>query len=247
MKTNKYQKRFYREWVREKDLYLTRIMAQETDLQILTDQPIDKDFIESQVRTYRQDIEGYIFKDRRFLTSLKPIEVELNAPKVVKDMARKTKLANVGPMAAVAGAVAQYLGKDILRKGYKEVIIENGGDIFLSIKKSRDVAIYAGSSKFSGKLSLRIKPKDTPLGIATSSGTVGHSLNFGNADAVVILGKDAILADAVATAASNLIKTNQDFQKAIDFARKISGIFGLVVILKDYLASWGKIEFVNAY
>lgn len=246
MRIDKYQKRFYRDWIQTKDLYLMHVAVKETDLQILTDRPIDKDFVESRVNAYRRGIEDYISKDRRFLTSLKPIEVELTAPKVVKEMARQTKKVNVGPMAAVAGALAQYLGNAILKKGFGEVIIENGGDIFLKIEKSRNIGIYAGASKLSGRLSLKIEPKDTPLGIATSSGTVGHSLNFGNADAVVILSKDAILADAVATAASNLIKTRQDFKKAINFVKKISGILGLVIIMKDNLASWGKIEFVSA-
>jgi len=245
MKTDKYQRRFYRNWIRAKDLYLTRVTIKETDLQILTDRPIDRDFVVDRVITYRKDIEDYISKDKRFLVSLKPVEVELHAPRIVKAMARQAKKANVGPMAAVAGAVAQYIGKDILKKGTQEVIIENGGDIFLKIKKSRDIGIYAGKSKLSGKFSLRINPKHTPLGVATSSGTVGHSLNFGNADAVVIVAKDAILADSVATAASNLVKTREDFVKAVDFAKKISGIVGLVIIMKDNLATWGKIELLS--
>jgi hypothetical protein len=193
----------------------------------------------------RWDIENYIARDRRFLIALKPIEVELRAPAIVKEMANQAKIVNVGPMAAVAGAIAQFLGQELLKKGLKEVIIENGGDIFLKIKKHRLIGIYAGKSKFSGRLSLRINPDDTPLGIATSSGTVGHSLNFGNADAVVILGKNTILADALATAASNLVKTKQDFPRAVDFVKKIPGILGLVIIMKNNLVSWGKIELVK--
>lgn len=247
MKNYKYQKRFYRDWVKAKDLYLTHMVIKETDLQILTDKPIDKDFVGEKINSYRRDIENYISRDRRFLTSLKPITVELNAAPIVKNMTSQAKKVNVGPMATVAGAVAQYIGKDILKKGFKEVIIENGGDIFLKIKRIRDIGIYAGRSKLSGRLSLRIKPKDTPLGIATSSGTLGHSLNFGNADAVIIVSKDAILADALATAASNLVKSKDDFKKAIDFAKKIPGILGLVIIMKDKLASWGKIKFVKRH
>jgi len=245
MKTDKYQRRFYRDWVKAKDLYSMRVVIKETDLQVLTDKTIDKAFIDARVNSYRRDIESYISKDSRFLTSLKPIEVELHAPAVVREMARQAKKVNVGPMAGVAGAIAQYLGKDILKRGAREVIIENGGDIFLKIKKNRNIAIYAGNSILSGKLCLRIKSKDTPLGIATSSGTVGHSLNFACADAVVILAKNAILADVVATATSNLVKTRQDFKKAIDFAKKVSGVSGLVIIMKNSLASWGKIEFLK--
>jgi hypothetical protein len=245
MKGDRYQRRFYRDWVAARDLYSMRVTVKETDLQILSDKPVDKDFIEARVNSYRRNIEDYIAKERRFLTSLKPIAVELDAPPIVKEMNRAAKSANVGPMAAVAGAIAQYLGKDILRQGPKEVLVENGGDVFLKIKKCRNIAIYAGSSSFSGRLCLRIKPEDTPLGIAASSGTIGHSLNFGNADAVVVLAKNALLADAVATATSNQVKSRRDFKKAIDFAKNIRGILGLVIIIKDNLASWGKIEFLK--
>lgn len=227
------------------DLHLTHIVDKETDLQILTNKRLDKDFIKERIRAYRFDIENYISKDRRFLTALKPIEVELNAPLIVKEMNAAAKKANVGPMATVAGAIAQFLGKDLLKKGYPEVMIENGGDIFLGTRKIRKIGIYAGKSKLWRGLSLKIKPKDTPLGICTSSGTIGHSLSFGLADSVVILSKSALLADAVATATGNLVKRKDDLHPALDFARAIKGIYGVVIILKNSLITWGKVEFVK--
>jgi hypothetical protein len=243
MKTNRYQKRFYRDWVKAKDLYSSRIAVKETDLQILTDKPIDRDFVKNRIKAYRWDIEGYIDKDRRFLTALKPIAVEINAPPIVKEMSRVAKKANVGPMATVAGALAQFLGRDLLKKGYREVIIENGGDIFLKANKTRHIRIYAGRSRLWQGLSLKIRPRDTPIGICTSSGTVGHSLSFGLADAVVILSQNASLADAVATATANLVHSKGDLQEALDFARSIKGICGAAIILKNNLISWGKTDF----
>lgn len=245
MKSNKYQRRFYRDWVKAKDLYLTRLAVKETGLQILADKPLDKNFALERIRLYRQDIENYIAKDRRFLTALKPLTVELKAPAIVREMSKVAKLANVGPMAAVAGAVAQFLGKDLLRRGYKEVIIENGGDIFLKTKKTRLIGIYTGKSKRWAGLKLKIKAVDTPIGICTSSGTVGHSLSFGCADSVVVLSKNASLADAVATAMGNLVQSKKNLQKALDFSRAIKGILAVVIILKNNLVSWGKIEFVT--
>ena len=221
---------------------MTRIVDKETDLQILTNKPIDKDFLKKRIQKYRFDIENYIAKERRFLTALKPIEVELNSPAIVKEMSKAGKLANVGPMAAVAGAVAQFLGRDLLRKGYKDVIIENGGDIFLKITKTRRIGIYAGGSKLWNKLRLKIKPQNTSLGICTSSGTVGHSLSFGCADSVVILSKNVALADAVATATANRVTSFQDLHKAMDFTRSIKGVCAAVIIFKDKLSSWGKVE-----
>lgn len=246
MKTNKYQRRFYRDWVKQKDLHLTRIAVKETDLLILTDKTIDKDFVEQKIRVYRQDIENYITKDRRFLTSLKPIEIELNARPIVKEMSEAAKIANVGPMAAVAGAVAEFLGRDLLSKGFKDVIIENGGDIFMKTTKTRTIGIYAGRSKLWQRLGLKIKSEDTPIGICTSSGTVGHSLSFGLADVVAILSKNVSLADAVATATANCVKSKIDLQKALDFVRSIRGVCGVVIIIKNNLTSWGRVEFAKS-
>jgi len=245
MKTHKYQRRFYRDWVGAKDLYLTRIAVKETDLQILTDKPLDKNFIKEKICLYRRQIENYIAKDHRFFASLKPIAVELNAPAIVKDMAKAAKKANVGPMAAVAGAIAGCLGKDLSRRGYKDIIIENGGDIFLKSKKIRQIRIYAGRSKLWNNLKLKIKPQDTPLGICTSSGTVGYSLSFGLTDATIILAKSPSLADAVATATANRVKNKDDLKKGIDFAKSLKGVLGAVIIIKNNIICWGKLNLIG--
>jgi len=239
-----YKERFYRQWVNFSDLYRYRISAQESDIEIFTDCILEEEFLRKRVLFYRQQIKDYIVRDRRFLVWLKPLAVEKNTFPIVRDMAQAAEIANVGPMASVAGAIAQYLGKAVLAKGAKEVIVENGGDIFLKIRKTRFIGIYAGESKFSGKLFLKITPQQSIHGICTSSATVSHSLSFGNADAVTILAKDAIIADALATAACNLVKTENDFNRAIDFVKKIKMVYGIIIILKDKLASWGKVEFV---
>jgi uncharacterized protein len=243
MKNLRYQRRFYREWADAKDLRLTHLVEKETDLAILTNKTADKKYISEQVRLYRWDIENYISRDSRFLVSLKPVNVEINAPKIIQEMALQTKKVNVGPMASVAGAIAEFVGKDLLKSGFKDVIIENGGDIFLKTRKTRSVGLYAGRSKLWNKLSLKIKPKDTPLGICTSSGTIGHSLSFGSADSVVVLSKSTILADAVATATCNRVRTKDDLKPALDYARSIPGVLGIIIIVKNNLISWGKVEF----
>lgn len=243
MKSQKYQRRFYRDWVNAKDLHMMHIMAKETDLQILTNKIIPKDFIEERIRQYRWDIESYISKDRRFLVALKPIAVELTAPAIIQTMAEAARIANVGPMATIAGAISEFIGRDLLKAGHKDVIIENGGDIFLKTRKTRTIGIYAGKSKLWNTLKLKVSPKDTPIGVCTSSGTVGHSLSFGSADSVIILSRNTALADAVATAVGNMVHSKKDLQKAVDFARAIKGIVGVVIILKNNMISWGKVEF----
>jgi len=244
MKKDKYQKRFYREGNSFTDLFKAQVAVQETDLQILADRPLDKDFCKKRVGFYRRAIEGYVSRNPKFLVALKPLAIEPAAPAIVKEMGVAAEKAGVGPMAAVAGAIAEFLGKDLLKKGYREVIIENGGDIFLKISKPRTIGIYAGRSKIFNHLALKISPEDTPLGICTSSGTIGHSLSFGAASAVVILARDAALADAVATATANRVKSKGDLEKALAFARSIRGVLGSVIILKKYLISWGNITFV---
>jgi ApbE superfamily uncharacterized protein (UPF0280 family) len=246
IKSNKYEKRFYRQWVNTDTLVKTHIIVGETDLLILSLSPPDLNLARQMIHSLRQDIKDYMAKDKRFGVSLKPLSVELNAPAIIQLMAQAASAANVGPMAAVAGSIAQLLGEYLLTQGCAEVIIENGGDIFISKQRhNRLVAIFAGDSKFSGKLKLLIKPGSTPCGICTSSANLGHSLSFGNAQAAVILARQAALADATATAVCNLVKSESDFNKALKFAGNITGVLGALIILNDNLASWGKIEIIN--
>ena len=226
-------------------MHFSYVTFKETDLQVLTDKPLDKKFVQERIRLYRWDIENYITKDHRFITALKPMEVDLSAPAIIKEMNEAARLANVGPMAAVAGAIAQFLGRDLLKNGYKDVIIENGGDIFLASRKSRVVRIYTGLPKIWKNLSIKIAPRSMPLGICASSGSVGHSLSFGCADSVVILSKSASLADAVATATTNRVQSKEDLENALRFARSVKGVKGVVIILKDNLVSWGEVRFVK--
>ena len=146
-------------------------------------------------------------------------------------------------MAAVAGAIAEAVGRDLLAFS-SEIIVENGGDIFMKISKKRLVGIYAGQSSFTQKIAIEIMPRETPLGIGTSSGTVGHSLSLGNADAVIILSSSAALADAAATAIGNMVKAIDDIPKAIEQARNIEGMRGGVIIIGDQMGVWGKVKIV---
>jgi ApbE superfamily uncharacterized protein (UPF0280 family) len=144
-------------------------------------------------------------------------------------------------MAAVAGAISEMTANELLKYS-GEVIVENGGDIFLSTKTTRTVGIYAGNSPLSNKLTIEIEPGKSPLGICTSSGTVGHSLSFGKADAAVIISKDTFLADAAATAVGNRVRTPDDIENALAFAASIQGVVGALIIIGDKLGVWGDIK-----
>lgn len=226
-------------------MYSSRFSVQETDVLVRTDKPVDKKFLQERIIFYRRQIEEYIIRDARFLASLVPVSVELGANVIVKQMAKAAQQADVGPMASVAGAIAFYLGRDLLKQGFKEVIIENGGDIFMKSVKKRYVGVYSGGKNYFRGICLLIEPGNTPTGICTSSGTLGHSLSFGAADSVIIISKNPLLADAVATAACNRVKSADDLQKAVDFAKSVKGIDAAVVIMGKNLATWGKIKFAR--
>ena len=237
-----YEPRIYRYWIKDSDLVSFNITEKQTDLYIRARRNL-KDKALKSLQKHRAILERYIGKHPLFLTTLEPYQIEENAPTIIKEMAGASWVAGVGPMAAVAGAIAEAVGKDLLDFS-SEIIVENGGDIFLKISKKRLIGIYAGQSPFTGKIALEIKPGETPSGISTSSGTIGHSLSLGSADAVIILSPSASLADAAATAIGNMVKVADDIPDAIDKAQNIARLHGIVIIAGDKIGAWGRVKIV---
>lgn len=240
-----YSERTYRHLYRQGDLIHFRLAVKETDLDIAVRKERFSEKLvqvaEKALLACRQPLEEYITGDLTFLRTLTPYEAPDNAPPIVQTMAAAALKAGVGPMAAVAGAVAEHVGR-VLTKFSKDVIVENGGDIFLHTSRIQRIGVFAGKSPLSHRLALEIRPDLSPLGICTSSGTFGHSLSLGKADAVVILAPSAALADAVATAAGNIVQIKEDVQKAVDFSLNIEGIIGALAIKDDVLAAKGHVK-----
>ncbi len=237
-----HEPRFYRHWIKDGGLFSFTITVEQTNLYIRSQRNLKNKALDS-VLKHRGSLESYIEHHPLFLTTLDAYQAESGAPVIVKEMARASRLAGVGPMAAVAGAIAEAVGRDLLALS-PEVIVENGGDVFLKISEKRLVGIYAGQSSFTKKIALEIMPGETPLGIGTSSGTVGHSLSLGSADAVICLASASALADAAATAIGNLVKASDDIPKAIDQAQCIEELRGVVIIVGDQMGIWGKVKIV---
>ncbi len=223
-----------------KGLVSFQVVVAETDLYISANGNFYRQALEA-VLKYRKDLEEFIAKHPIFKTTLKPYDVPDSAPEIVKSMADAARKVDVGPMAAVAGAISEFVGRDLL-KFSREVIVENGGDIFIKTKKLRKIAIYAGDSPLSNKIAIEIKPNQTPLGVCTSAGTLGHSLSFGEADAVVVLSRDTCLADAAATAIGNRVRKPQDIDEALAYAQTIVGLIGVVIIKGNKMGVWGDLE-----
>ena len=238
-----YEERTYRGLIAADDLVSSRVCAGESDLFVLANQDVTQSG-RGFLLEVRNDLESYISRDPTFLTSRAAHSPLHNAPWIVIRMAEVSSYYNIGPMAAVAGAVADCVGQQ-LTKSQTDVIIENGGDIFVHTRKPIVFTLYAGeNSPFSGKLKFKSTLSDSSFGVCTSSGTVGHSYSQGRADAVCVVSQTASQADAAATAIGNRVKNKEDIGRVIQEASNARNILGIIVTLEDKLGIWGEVEII---
>ncbi len=234
--------RTYRRRVHHPQLTAFRVVVQETDLHVQAERPL-AERTRDLVLHYRGHIEGYIRRFPDFAASLAPWKSPGPAPAIVRDMAAAGAAAGVGPMAAVAGAIAHRVGRGLLAHS-RRVIVENGGDVFVRTDGPLTVALYAGRSPLSMRLGLEVDCRGGDLCVCTSSGTVGHSLSLGRADAVCVLSPSGALADAAATAIGNRVRAAADIPEAIRQGRRIPGLTGLVIVVGDRVGMWGDLRVV---
>lgn len=230
----------YRKQVHPRNLTSFRVLIKETDLMVSALKDLSKQ-TKDMVHTYRRQLEDYISSKSDFYSTLLPYPEDPFAPKIIREMISATRIFGVGPMAAVAGTIAEFVGRDLLEYSH-EVVVENGGDIFLKTTQPMTVSIFAGDSPLSYKFGLVIHPEQMPIGICTSSATVGHSLSLGIADAVCIVANKASIADAGATALGNKITSMFKLKREIESIREYEAIKGGMVIIGKTMATWGEIE-----
>jgi len=183
-----------------------------------------------ELRRQRNLLEAYIARQPEFRTALAPLALLPDAPQAAVRMQAAAALGGVGPMAAVAGAMAQLAAEAALREGAAEAIVENGGDIFLASPREVVVALYAGPGELSDRLALRVRPQEMPLAVCSSSGRLGHSLSFGDCDLATVVAGDAALADAAATLAANLVRRESDLPRALERVAGLPGVRGLLLV-----------------
>jgi len=241
-----FKKRNYRQVIAADDLVSSFVTVKETDLHILAAVEVTAEANQS-AHHYRNQLENYIASHPDFLTSLVPLEKDVLAPPIIRSMLKAAAAADVGPMAAVAGAIAEYVGRDLLQTGLQEVMVENGGDIFLQRNRESVAAIFAGQSPLNQKIGIKIPANLMPVGLCTSSGTVGHSLSLGKADSVTVLAPSALLADAAATRLGNEVSTGnqENINEVLRLARNIPGIHGVLIICGKNMGAWGEIDLVG--
>lgn len=202
-----------------------------------------QEMVLGKIKELRQKIDNYILTEPFFQKTLKPFLPHKNAPAEAKEMAAAAKQAGIGPMAAVAGLFAREAGEAIMQNfQVEELIVENGGDIFAVLKNELIISVFAGNSPLSEKTGIAIPGNSGTLGICTSAGTVGPSFSAGKADAVMVICRNTLLADAFATAFGNRVKTPADVEKAINTAEKIPEILSLLIICENQIGIRGNFE-----
>ena len=231
----------YRRRVRVPGLTAFNVRVAQTDLYLQAEKNLTDEALKL-IHTGRSRIEQYAESDPEFITSLKPRPDSALAPSPVKEMLQAGCAANVGPMAAVAGAMAEFVGRGLMALSPGGVVVENGGDIFLAATSGFTVGLFAGESPLSMKFGLIIQPEKTPIGICTSSGTVGHSMSLGRADAATVVAVAGALADAVATALGNRIRRANDIEASLNWAVSIPGVFGAMAIVGESIGFQGDLE-----
>lgn len=236
--------RFYRVQHQKKSGWVGfQVKYRETDLWIRAREDLRKEGLEA-VLNCRHQLETYIARFPQFLGALTPLREDPLAPALVRRMLEASRHVGVGPMAAVAGAIAEAVAV-ALKPLSPSIIVENGGDCYMDLEEESRVGIYAGQdSPFTGRIALRFPSHRFPFGICTSSGTIGHSLSFGKADAVTVVARDAALADAAATAVGNRVQSSGDISEALEQAGLLPGLEGVLIIVGDKMGVWGNLDLV---
>jgi len=234
-----HETRFYRDYSEKKTVSFN-VKIDTSDLFIRADKNLYNTAHEA-LKDARAELEDYICKHEEFLHSLDPLPLCDNVEEIISAMYAASVKAGVGPMAAVAGAIAEKVGQDLLKYS-EEVIVENGGDLWMKLTQPAVVGIYVNNIYFKNNIGLKIAPGHTPCSVCTSTSKLGHSISFGKADSVTIIAGTGALADAAATAVCNMVQSENDIEPALDFAMSINGVRGSIIIFRDILAVQGEIE-----
>jgi len=199
------------------------------------------DLVTRTVVEHRRRLERYIGRHPEFLTSLVPVALLEDPPEAAIRMAAAAERTGLGPMAAVAGTLAQLGAEAAMAAGCREAIVENGGDIYIHSDTEVTIGLYAGDNAIAGKLAFRLDPRTLPLALCSSSSTMGHSLSLGRCDLATVVAKDGALADAAVTLVCNRIKSEHDLTPVLDDVGAIPGIDGILAVKNGKIGLWGRL------
>jgi len=224
------------------DLVKFTVVEEETTLIIQAEKNLYDNALASLLK-YHSDLKKYMAGDSHFARTLSPHRVRYDAPPIIKEIAHATRKARIGPRAAFAGAIAEFVGRDLLAFT-NEIVLENGGVAFLKINRAGKRKIYAGNSVLSEKIALEVDPRPKAFSVCNLAGDNGHFSGFGKADAVIVIAENALLAQAGATAISNVVKNVSTIEGGLKLARQIKSLDGVVIIKDDQVGLQGKVKIV---
>ncbi len=247
----------YRKKVKNKCSFSFRFLYKYSDIYISVDfkrdVKIDYESLEKTLKNFieqiYQKIEFVIVKDNLFKGSLLPVKIKSFYPEEIKKMCNSSSIFGVGPMAAVAGAVNDYIAENLIKSfpDVKKLIIENGGDTFIKSDEDLNVGVYTTNNFFKDKIILNISKENLPCGLCSSSGTVGRSLSLGQCDLAIVMAETSSIADAAATAVANSVKNEDDIGKSVNYFSKFKQIKGLLIIKDKKIGLWGNFKLVSNY
>ncbi len=233
-------------------IYKTHFIAKESDITIISDSDTAISRAKSSFQFHRANLEDFVLKNSKFLKSFSPVKVNTSY-RVIELMAEVAFLCDVGPMAAVAGALADLMleemqliedNEDPIFRECKIALVENGGEIAIDSEEPMKIALYAGQNELNSNLGFLVKKEDCPIGIGTSSATVGHAISLGQSDAVTIFAKNAALADAAATKVGNTVKgkdIEKSIKKGLDIIDQLEGVTGAFISRENKVGQIGKL------
>lgn len=234
-----FEPRWYRTVVRPEGLVGFRVVRAETDLMIHAERNLGPEALAEVVRL-RGELEGYLATHPRFAESFVPVEVDATAPSIVREMAQAAAQAGVGPMAAVAGAFAEAVGRALMELS-RHVVVENGGDVWLAGPSDRTIAVWSGDGPMA-TVGVRLPSSAMPCAVATSSATIGPSVSLGRARAATVIADGGAVADAAASAVGNRVHDASDIETGLELGSRIEGVRGVVIVVGEHLGAWGDIE-----
>ena len=221
-------------------LCIEEIHHKETKMKILTDKRDLIKYAYNELIKQRSFLEEYILHDPLFRVTLEPYEIKENSPEIIKQMAEAAKIAGVGPMAAVAGTLSEFVCRRLIREGSGIAVVENGGDIFAYAEYPIKIGVFSGK-RFTEELAFELNRENTPLAICSSSSFLGHSLSFGECDLAIVFSGKAAVADAVATSVCNSVKKEEDIKKVLEWAIKLKYVDGVIIIKNNKIGMIGDI------
>ena len=188
----------------------------------------------------REDVQRQISTDPFFLTTFEPYDCDCVTSDTIQRMCDASRAVGVGPMATVAGTIAQAGLEAMVAAGCKHGWIDNGGDVALLIDRPVTIEIFC-EPRAHRAFALRIDPLGEVLGVCASSGRVGHSISLGESDVAVAVADSAVLADAMATALGNNVRSDTSLDRCFNPFKHVKGFGGGLVMLDGDVGMWGNI------